>query len=252
MPSGNSLAAYSTACVVLRGLGEGDLAWLPGDAVSDLQRMFRLTTHDPVVQRSRMPQLQAFNRDLLSQVKALEAILRRSAMMQAVLDRAERLHLPQWYLGAGGIAQTVWNYLGGNDLTTHIQDLDLVYFEAEDLREESERQHVENVRVLLQDIPVPIDVKNQARVHVWYAAHFGYPILPYHSVEEAINTWPTTATCVGIRVDAQGFQVYAPYGLNDLFRVIVRPNKVQITEAIYQQKVTRWKACWPNLHIITW
>ena len=27
---GNSLAAYPTACCVLRGLGEGDLAWLPG------------------------------------------------------------------------------------------------------------------------------------------------------------------------------------------------------------------------------
>jgi hypothetical protein len=27
---GNSLAAYPTARCVLRGLGEGDLAWLPG------------------------------------------------------------------------------------------------------------------------------------------------------------------------------------------------------------------------------
>jgi len=30
VPLGNSLAAYSTARCVLRGLGEGDLAWLPG------------------------------------------------------------------------------------------------------------------------------------------------------------------------------------------------------------------------------
>jgi len=33
VPLGNSLAAYSTARCVLRGLGEGDLAWLPGAAM---------------------------------------------------------------------------------------------------------------------------------------------------------------------------------------------------------------------------
>lgn len=199
-----------------------------------------------------MPQLHAFNRDLVFQVKALGSILHQSEVIHTVLDRAERMHLPQWYLGAGSIAQTVWNYLCGNDLAAHIQDLDLVYFEIEDLGEERERQRAEDVRGLLWGIPIPIDVKNQARVHVWYEARFGYPICPYRSVEDAINTWPTTATSVGVRVDARGFQVYAPYGLNDLFGMIVRPNKIQITEAIYRQKVTRWKACWPRLQIIDW
>ena len=46
--------------------------------------------------------------------------------------------------------------------------------------------------------------------------------------------------------------MYAPYGLNDLFGMIVRPNKLQITEVIYQQKVTRWKTCWPSLQIVGW
>jgi hypothetical protein len=173
-----------------------------------------------------MLQLRAFNADLVSQVKALEAILFQSAVIHTVLDRADRLHLPQWYLGAGGIAQTVWNYLSGNAPTAHIQDLDLIYFEAEDLGEEHERQRAEEVRALFQDIPLPLDVKNQARVHLWYAAHFGYAIRPYRSVEDAINTWPTTATCVGVRVDAEGLRVFAPYGLNDLFGMVVRPNKV--------------------------
>jgi hypothetical protein len=42
-----------------------------------------------------------------------------------------------------------------------------------------------------------IDVKNEARVHLWYKSHFGYDIPPYHSVEEAMDSWPTTATAVG-------------------------------------------------------
>jgi hypothetical protein len=103
-----------------------------------------------------MLQLRAFNADLVSQVKALEAILFQSAVIHTVLDRADRLHLPQWYLGAGGIAQTVWNYLSGNAPTAHIQDLDLIYFEAEDLGEEHERQRAEEVRALFQDIPSPL------------------------------------------------------------------------------------------------
>ena len=55
-----------------------------------------------------------------------------------------------------------------------------------------------------------------------------------------------------VRFDAAGFRVYAPFGLNDLFAMIVRPNKVQITEAIYQAKVARWTACWPRLEVIPW
>jgi uncharacterized protein len=198
-----------------------------------------------------MLQIRAFNVDLASQVKALEAILSQSAVIQTVLDRIEQLHLPQWYLGAGCIAQTVWNYLSGNDLTAYIQDLDVAYFE-EDVRAEREGQRGEEIRAFLQDIPLPLDVKNQARVHLWYEAHFGYAIRPYRSVEDAINTWPTTATCVGVRTDAEGLRVYAPYGLNDMFGMVVRPNKAQITEAIYQQKATRWKACWPRLQVINW
>jgi len=43
---GNSLAAYSTARCVLRGLGEGDLAWLPGEVPTDQQSEFFTFTKD--------------------------------------------------------------------------------------------------------------------------------------------------------------------------------------------------------------
>ena len=77
-------------------------------------------------------------------------------------------------------------------------------------------------------------------------------IEPYPSIEAAISSWPTTATCIGVRMQRDDLIVYAPYGLNDLFDMIARPNKVQITEAIYIKKVDRWKTCWPKLQIIPW
>jgi hypothetical protein len=102
-------------------------------------------------------------------------------------------------------------------------------------------------------LPVPVEVRNQARVHLWYERRFGYPIHPYKSLERAIDSWPTTATSVGIRREAGGrFVVYAPFGLGDLFGLVVRPNKTQITQEIYAAKVKRWSACWPKLQILPW
>jgi hypothetical protein len=193
------------------------------------------------------------NSSLQSQFKVLESIVLKNSALKTILERTPSLSLPNWYLGAGCIAQTVWNYLSGRDLLAHINDADLVYFDNTDLSLEAEALRMGLTKKLFSDIPLLVDLKNQARVHLWYEGHFGYPIQPYQSVEEAINSWPTTSTAVAVKYDDNGvFTVYAPYGLNDLFSMIVRPNKLQITEETYMGKVNRWKACWPNLRIIPW
>ena len=89
-------------------------------------------------------------------------------------------------------------------------------------------------------------------MHLRSQKHFHYSIQPYQSLEDAINHWPTTATCVGVQYVRNELFVYAPYGLNDLFGMVVRPNKLQITKEIYLKKVTRWKQCWPKLQIVPW
>lgn len=103
---------------------------------------------------------------------------------------------------------------------------------------------------MFADWPVKLDVKNQARVHLWYPGHFGYEIKPYQSLEDAVNTWPTTATAVGMRRQGDDWRIYAPFGLNDLFGLIVRANKAQITREIYERKVRKWMETWPGLHVI--
>ena len=196
--------------------------------------------------------MNAENKDIITQVNTLQEILTQNDIVRTVLEQAEQLHLSDWYLGAGCVAQTVWNYLSGNALSAHIHDLDFVYFDKEDLSEERENRVVEQVNRFFAELPIPFDVKNQARVHLWYKRHFGYSIPPYRSIEEAINSWPTTATSIGVTCCQGRFLVYAPYGLHDLFGMIVKPNKVQITEEIYLRKVERWKDCWPQLTISPW
>ncbi len=196
---------------------------------------------------------QAYNKDLETQINHLEQIISQNKAIEDVLRLAQTLKLPNWYLGAGCIAQTVWNHIHGFDLTQGIKDCDLVYFDNTNLSYESEDTFIQLGKKVFKDIPIPVEIRNQARVHLWYEKRFGRKINTYNSVEEAINEWPTTATSVGVKYDETGkFTVYAPYGLNDLFGMIVRPNKLKITEDIYLDKVARWTSIWPNLKAIEW
>jgi uncharacterized protein len=185
--------------------------------------------------------------------RRLEEMLRRNSVVWEILTRAPRLQLPDWYLGAGCIAQTVWNELHDFPSNSNIKDYDLVYFDSSDLSCEAEESHARDARKLLSDLPAELDVANEARVHIWYPRSYGFAIKPYSSVEEGIASWPTTATAIGVKMELDGhLTTYSPYGLEDLFELIVRPNKRQITRAIYDWKVQRWSACWPKLIVKPW
>jgi hypothetical protein len=177
--------------------------------------------------------------------------LRANAALWECLERFPALGLSAWYLGAGCVAQTIWNLAHGKAAGDDILDYDLVYFDR-DLSEDRERAVTAAARELVADLPVELDVTNQARVHLWYPAHFGYTIPPYRSTEDAIGTWPTTATAVGVRPGGDRLEVWAPFGLDDLFGLVVRANRVQITPAIYAAKVARWTARWPSLMALPW
>lgn len=193
------------------------------------------------------------NKDLSTQIAYLKRIVEQSKVIGNILKLAPKLQMPNWYLGAGCIAQTVWNVQHGFDSNHGIKDYDLVYYYSSDISHEGEDSYVKKGNELFKGIPGQVEIKNQARVHLWYEKHFGYAIRPYESIEDAINTWPTTATSVAVKYDDKGESiVYAPYGLNDLFGMIVRPNKIQITKEIYSRKVERWTKIWHGLKVIPW
>ena len=194
-----------------------------------------------------------FNTDIQSQIMFLEEIIESNTLLSDVLGRAEQLNIENYYIGAGCVTQTVWNYLSGYDPMYGIKDIDFVYFDNTNLDYESENEMTLRVKELYKNHQIHFDIKNQARVHLWYEDHFGYDITPYTSLEEAINTWPTTASAIGIRrQEANILKVYAPFGLNDMFGKIVRANKTQITEEIYRKKANSWFQKWPDLRIIEW
>jgi len=192
------------------------------------------------------------NPALQTQIKQLTKVLQQSQALYGMIEQAAGLGLKEYYIGAGCIAQTVWNYQSGFAPTHGISDIDFAYFDHSDLSFEAENATIERITRMIGSCEIPLDIKNQARVHLWYRDHFGYEIAPYESLECAINTWPTTATSVGVRLEGGVLQVYAPFGLEDLFGMIVRANKAQITEEIYLGKAQKWREKWPGLTVIPW
>ena len=129
----------------------------------------------------------------------------------------DEIALPDAWLVAGCIAQTIWNLACGQPAELGIKDVDLIYFDNQDLSLGAEAGHERRLRDLFRHLPIKLDVKNEARVHLWYRQRFGYAIEPYRSSADAIATFPTTATAVGVRWIHDEFECCAPFGLADLF-----------------------------------
>jgi hypothetical protein len=183
----------------------------------------------------------------------LEKLVSTSKYLNDSLTFLKHYNREKIYIAAGAVAQTVWNNIYGNDSEYGIGDLDLIYFNNDDLSESSEKQIYNDISNELKHLQIKIDIKNQARVHLWYTSKFGYDISPVMSIEDGIDRFPTTATSIGINYnDFDKLYIYSPYGLDDLFSGVVRANKKQITEKIYYAKVNDWLKKWPKLQIIEW
>lgn len=186
------------------------------------------------------------------QEELLHRILIQNEVIYKALQEAEALCEVPYYIGAGCITQTVWNYLNGLEPMYGISDIDFVYFDSDDLSYEGENERIIQIRKGIHITEVGLDIKNQARIHLWYKDHFGYEVRPYVSVEDAITTWPTTATAIGVRLIEGKLIVYAPFGLEDLFGQVIRANKARITKDIYEKKVSKWTGKWNTLKVIPW
>jgi hypothetical protein len=203
------------------------------------------------MERLNMKMTDKNNQLLTEQIVALHTALKNNEQLYAILSKCENVGLNDYYIAAGCVVQSVWNWQDHHDPMYGIKDIDFIYYDS-DLSIEAESAVIQGISHELGQYNIPVDVKNEGRVHLWYDDHFGYGIEPYTSCEAAIDTFPTTATAIGVRLKCGELDVYAPFGLNDLFGRVVRPNKVQVTKEIYEAKVTNWTAKWNDLIVIPW
>jgi len=164
----------------------------------------------------------------------------------------EMSKLPNAWLGAGTIFQNVWNVIHDYNINTFVKDIDILYWDDKDLSWESENEYILALTKTLPNITIPFDVKNAARIHLWYEKRFGIPKTEYFSVQESISTWPVLGACMAMRINDGKLEFIAPHGFQDMFTLRVRPNKVLVSQNIYENKALKWKEQWPMLSIDDW
>lgn len=170
-----------------------------------------------------------------------------------IFRRLPALALPQAMLVSGCLYQSAWNGLLGHDPTRGILDYDLVYFDDSDLSYEAEDKVIQTCAKAFADLDVEIEVRNQARVHLWFEDHFGLAYAPLSNAAEALERYMSPCNAVAIAPDETGdLQVIAPFGFDDLFGFTIRPrgDGSQISAQSYAKKTKRMKAIWPELTII--
>jgi uncharacterized protein len=171
---------------------------------------------------------------------------------QRILDRLDHLHAPDAWLVAGCLFQTVWNCLSDKPPGADILDYDIFYHDPTDLSWEGEDRHIRRTREVFADVDADIQIRNQARVHLWYAQKFGIPCPPLRSAMDGIDHFLNQSSCFGIRKQGNVVEVYAPFGHDDLFAMVVRPNPRRDLPEVYRRKAERWLQAWPSLSIVPW
>ena len=157
------------------------------------------------------------------------------------------MDLPDWWMVSGAIYQTVWNALTGRPEAHGLKDLDLFYFDPDTSWEAEDRV----IKAARFPDTVPVEVRNQARVHLWYPQHFGRPYPQLTESREAIDLFACRTHCVGARL-GQDLEIYAPYGLDDIFGFRLTPNMALDNRATHEAKAARQKAMWPQLTLVKW
>jgi hypothetical protein len=185
----------------------------------------------------------------VTEAEFLAAVL-TNPVNATILARLPQLGVEDAWLVSGALFQTAWNSITGRAATYGIRDYDVFYFDA-NASWEAEDTVIKRAKTVFADVDAAIEIRNQARVHLWYEEKFGTPYPPLQRTTDGIDRFLMHAAQVGMRARGQAYDVYAPHGFDDIARMIVRPNRAQNFQSErYREKAERWKSLWPEITIL--
>lgn len=188
-----------------------------------------------------------------AQRAALEGIIRSDPVLMEVLDALRAEALPEGMLVAGAIYNLVWNRLTGRPDLAGVNDIDIFYFDDSDLSYEAEDAVIKRLDGRFAHLPLPVQVRNQARVHLWFPQKFGIPFSPLGSAAEMLGRYASKTHAVAARLEPGGdMTIIAPFGLDDIFSFRIVPNRVLMNRPAHEAKGARAKAIWPEITLIAW
>jgi uncharacterized protein len=178
--------------------------------------------------------------------KELSEIIIKDTFIIRILKSVRCLPENKFWVAAGCIRNRVWDYLHDYEKNTPLNDVDVIYYDNTDLSEDSEKRIESLLSSYLPDIPW--SVKNQARMHTIANC------LQYKSIDDAMRGWPETATAVALRLtDNSNIDIIAPYGLDDLFHLMVKPTPCSKDKTnVFRERMRSkaWLENWPKLKVI--
>jgi len=187
------------------------------------------------------------------QAAVIEQFIRDEPVLMAVLEGMREDGLPDQLLVAGAIYNLAWNRLTGRPALAGINDIDLFYFDP-DTSWDAEDVVIKRLAARFADLPLPVQVRNQARVHLWFPQKFGATdFAPLTSSGEMLGRYASKTHAVGARLEANGtMTVLAPFGLDDIFSFRVVPNPVLPNRKAHEAKGARAKSVWPEVTVEPW
>jgi hypothetical protein len=181
----------------------------------------------------------------------LELVVRASPILMQVLTTLRDFALPDWRIASGSVFQTVWNSLTGRDPDYGIHDYDVLYFDPDTSWDAEDAVIRRIAAAFAPGLSEKVEVRNQARVHLWFEQKFGEPYTPLSSTDEALGRFLSPANAVGIRLEPDGrIDITAPLGLADCFALRIRPNPLRVRmQPNYLRVAAGLKARWPELTV---
>ena len=182
----------------------------------------------------------------------LTDIVRADAELMHVLTTVRALDLPDWRLVSGAVYQAVWNVQTGRPAGYGIKDYDLAYFDGSDLSYEAEDAVIKRVAAAFDEpFRSQVEVRNQARVHLWFHDRFGEPYEALGSTDEALGRFVAPAFGFGVRLEADdAISVAAQFGLEDVFALTIRPNPNRPLAKGWARAIESARGRWPELTVI--
>lgn len=171
-------------------------------------------------------------------------IIRVDPLRWHILGIVRALRLPDCWIGAGFVRNAVWDHLHQRSPSLLRGDVDVMWYNSEQADPIQDRNYEASLRKV--EAAICWSVKNQARMHAQNGD------APYTSATDAMRFWPETATAVAVRRnDEDDCEVAAPFGLADLFGLVLRPTPGFAKEKhhVYEQRLRtkQWVATWPLL-----
>ena len=188
--------------------------------------------------------------DGVIQMAALKTIIRNRPELMAALTVLKGAGLQDPWLVSGAIYCNVWNHLTGRPADYGVKDYDIFYWD-DDTSYEAEDRIIRRLTPLFAADP-PVEIRNQARVPLWYKDKFGRDYPPLADCRAAIDRFACITHCVGARLVGDDIDIYAPFGLNEIFAMRLTPNLTLKNRETHEAKAERQSALWPELTVIPW